>query len=110
VAHAVAPHGASFRAEWEAALDRLEMDVALAEQLLASAADLATPQPWQPPSLRGPMPDDLVPRARLLHERQLAAARQIALAAAATRRQAALAARVTDTVTPDVPVYLDITA
>ena len=100
----------SFRAEWEAALDRLEMDVALAEQLLASAGELTPPQPWQPPNLRGPLPDDLVPRARLLHERQLATARQIALAAAATKRQAALAAKVTDTITPDVPVYLDITA
>lgn len=100
----------SFRAEWEAALDRLEMDVALAEKLLVSAGDPAPPRQWEPPNLRGPMPADLVPRARLLHERQLATARQIALAAAATKRQAALAAKVTDTVTPDVPVYLDITA
>jgi len=101
---------ASFRAAWESALDRLEMDVALAERLLAAASEPAPPQPWEPPNLRGPMPDDLLPRARLLHERQLAATRQIALAAAATRRQVALAAKVTDTVTPDVPVYLDITA
>ena len=100
----------SFRAEWVAALDQLEMDLALAERLLASASDPVLPRQWEPPNLRGPMPDDLVPRARLLHERQLATARQIALAASATRRQAALAAKVTDTVTPDVPVYLDITA
>ena len=99
----------SFRAEWEAALDRLEMDVELAEQLLVAATPVP-PRAWEPPNLRGPMPDDLVPRARLLHERQLATAREIALAAAATRRQAALAAKVTDTITPDVPVYLDVTA
>ena len=99
----------SFRAEWEAALDRLEVDVELAEQLLAAATPVL-PQPWEPPNLRGPMPDDLLPRARLLHERQLATARQIALAAAATKRQVALAAKVTATITPDVPVYLDITA
>jgi hypothetical protein len=98
-----------FRAEWEAALDRLEMDVELAEQLLVSATPVP-PQPWQPPNLRGPMPDDLLPRARLLHERQLAAARDIALAAAATRRQVALTNKVTDTYIADVPVYLDITA
>ncbi len=99
----------SFRAEWEAALDRLELDVGLAEQLLVSATPVL-PQPWEPPTVRGPMPDDLVPRARLLHERQLAAAQKITLAASATRRQAALAAKVTDTITPDVPVYLDVTA
>ncbi|HEX2174464.1 MAG TPA: hypothetical protein VHG70_01020 [Nocardioidaceae bacterium] len=98
-----------FRAEWETALDQLEMDVELAEQLLVSATP-APPQPWQPPNLRGPMPDDLLPRARLLHERQLAAARDIALAAAATRRQVALTNKVTDTYAADVPVYLDITA
>jgi uncharacterized membrane protein YccC len=97
----------SFRAEWEAALDRLEMDVEVAEQLLVSATPV--PQPWQPPNLRGPMPEDLMPRARLLHERQLRAARDIALAAAATRRHAALAAKVTDTYAADVPVYLDVT-
>lgn len=99
----------SFRAEWEAALDRLAMDVELAEQLLSSATAVL-PEPWEPPTLRGPMPDDLLPRARLLHERQLAAAQKIALAAAASRRQAALAAKVTDTITPDVPVYLDVNA
>jgi hypothetical protein len=101
--------GVSFRAEWEAALDRLELDVELAEQLLVSSAPVM-PQPWEPPNLRGPMPDDLVPRARLLHERQLTAAHRITLAAAATRRQAALATKVTDTYTADVPVYLDVTA
>jgi hypothetical protein len=103
------PDNPSFRTEWEAALDRLEMDVALAEQLLVSATPVP-PQPWQPPNLRGPMPQDLLPRARLLHERQLAAARDIALAATATRRQVALAGKVTDTYTADVPVYLDVTA
>ncbi len=103
------PDDLSFRAEWEAALDRLQMDVELAEQLLVSATPLP-PQPWQPPNLRGPMPDDLMPRARLLHERQLAAARDIALAASATRRQVALANKVTDTYAADVPVYLDVTA
>ena len=99
----------SFRAEWEAALDRLELDVELAEQLLVAATPVP-PQPWQPPALRGPMPEDLMPRARLLHERQLAAARDLALAAAANRRQVALANKVTDTYTADVPVYLDVTA
>jgi hypothetical protein len=97
-----------FRAEWEAALDRLELDVELAEQLLVSAESVL-PEPWEPPNLRGPMPDDLLPRARLLHERQLKAARDIALAASASRRQAALAAKVTDTYAVDVPVYLDVT-
>ncbi|MDQ4008771.1 MAG: hypothetical protein M3211_11805 [Actinomycetota bacterium] len=99
----------SFRAEWEAALDQLEMDVGLAEQLLVSATPIP-PQPWQPPTLRGPMPDDLLPRARLLHERQLAAARDIALAAAATRRHVAFTNKVADTYSADVPVYLDVTA
>lgn len=99
----------SFRAEWEAALDRLELDVALAERLLA-ASEPALPQPWEPPHVRGPLPEDLLPRARLLHERQLATARDIALAAASTRRQAALTARVSQTLPPEVPVYLDVTA
>lgn len=99
----------SFRAEWESALDRLELDVELAEQLLVSATPVP-PQPWEPPNLRGPMPEDLVPRARLLHERQLAAARDLALGAAANRRQVALANKVTATVPAEVPVYLDIIA
>jgi hypothetical protein len=99
----------SFRAEWEAALDRLEMDVELAERLLVSNTPVP-PEPWEPPTLRGPMPEDLLPRARLLHERQLAAARDITLAASANRRQVALTARLTAVVPPDVPVYLDITA
>jgi hypothetical protein len=99
----------SFRTEWESALDRLELDVELAEQLLASAAPVP-PEPWEPPRLREPMPEDLIPRARLLHERQLKAARDIALAASATRRPVALATKVTDTYAADVPVYLDVTA
>lgn len=99
----------SFRQEWEAALDRLELDVELAEQMLTSSAP-ALPEPWEPPNLRGPMPDDLLPRARLLHERQLAAARDIALAATANRRHVALTSKLSSTVPPDVPVYLDVTA
>jgi hypothetical protein len=99
----------SFRTEWESALDRLELDVQVAEQLLA-AHTAPVPQPWEPPSLRGPMPDDLLPRARLLHERQLAVTRDLALAATSTRRHVALTARLTGTAPAEVPVYLDVTA
>src|SRR5690606_38354792 len=58
---------------WETELDRIELDVRMAERMLRSS----DPQPlaeWAPPTIAVPLPEDLVPRARLLHERQLAVA------------------------------------
>ncbi|HET7327461.1 MAG TPA: hypothetical protein VFJ14_09260 [Nocardioidaceae bacterium] len=120
--------GPTWRDAWVSALDELELSVERAEQLLAATepvhaksvhAELvhaapvhAAPvhaAPWSPPPVRGAMPEDLVPRARLLHERQLAVAHDIAVAAAATGRQLRVAVRMRETAPPDVPVYLDIT-
>ena len=53
---------ADFHDAWVAELDRLEVDVALAEAMLA--ADhmvLEEPAPWALPEMRGPLPADLDP-------------------------------------------------
>lgn len=104
-----APEHAPWRAEWEAALDRLELDVERAEQLLRANDPEPLPA-WEPPVMRGPLPSDLEPRARLILERQLALANDVALAVTRTRKQQALTAKVAGITPPEVPVYLDVTA
>ena len=105
-------HGAGFRAAWVEALDRLELDVDEAEVMLASSRpdlpDVLTE--WVPPEVRGPLPADLVPRARLVLERQLAVAHLLTQRLAANTQQQRLTRAVRETSTPDVPVYLDVTA
>ena len=103
-----------FHAEWVAELERLEVDVELAEALLASdaAPDVSAeaPAPWAPPVMRGPLPADLEPRARLVLERQLAVAHRVAERLTATGRHRRLTQRIRDTATPDIPIYIDLSA
>lgn len=95
--------------EWATALDRLELELHRAEQLLRANAPTPTVA-WEPPVMRAPLPTDLMPRARLILERQLALANDVALAVARTRRELALTAKVAETAPPEIPVYLDVTA
>lgn len=101
---------------WVAELERLELSLDQAEGLLRSREPAAgpdngtptAPAPWHP-QVRGVLPEDLLPRARLIHERQLAVARALAERALSTRRQSTLARVIRDsTMQPDIPVYLDI--
>ncbi len=102
-----------FHDAWVAELERLELTLDQAEALLRSrdpAAHEATPAPWQP-QVRGVLPEDLLPRARLVHERQLAVARLLAERALRTQRHSDLARVIQDsTMGPDIPVYVDISA
>ncbi len=65
-------------AAWSATLDRLEHDLVLAARLLASASagteEDALPEPprWEPPTGLGPLPAELVQRARTVAGRQAA--------------------------------------
>ena len=99
-----------FHAEWVAELERLEVDVELAEALLASDAATEAPAPWAPPVMRGPLPADLEPRARLVLERQLAVAHRVAERLTATGRHRRLTQKIRDTGTPDIPIYIDLSA
>jgi len=97
-----------FRGAWLAELARIELDVDRAEAML-SANDPEPLPAWEAPQI-GPLPADLVPRARLVLERQLAVAHQLTLRISSTDQQRRLTQRIRDSSTPDVPVYLDITA
>lgn len=102
---------ADFHAAWVAALDRLEVDVTQAEAMLAvndPAADLGALPAWAPPVMRGPLPSDLEPRARLVLERQLAVAHRLTVRLTATGRERRLTQAIKDTAHPDVPIYLDL--
>jgi hypothetical protein len=101
---------AAFHDAWVAELERLEIDVALAEALLAADAEPGLLAPWEPPSMRGPLPSDLEPRARLVLERQLAVAKLLADRLTATGRHQRYTQAVRDTAHPDVPIYLDLRA
>ena len=110
------PAPPDFRAEWVAALERLECDVETAEALLAvenlteeSVASLAIPA-WEPPVMRAPLPSDLEPRARLVLERQLAVAYLLTEKLTRTNKHRELTDRLRSNTHPDVPVYVDLKA
>ncbi|KAA1417715.1 hypothetical protein F0U44_15590 [Nocardioides humilatus] len=95
---------------WEDVLDRLESDVTCLEAMRAGAP---RPEPcdWEPPSNLGPMPADLVLRARDLQMRQHAVIGQLNATLIENRQQA----RVTQnfrsaTGAPERPAYVDFTA
>ncbi|MDI6909275.1 hypothetical protein [Nocardioides sp.] len=99
---------------WETALDRLELDVLLAERMLAdpSRTDRLGHEPWDEPTLSGPIPADLVERARALRVRQARVEAQLTQAVGAIGRQHRFADRV-DRATGRghaYPVYLDVDA
>lgn len=99
------------RAVWEDELDRLELEVLRVERMLGGAGPLPADS-WTPPAVRGPMPDDLVPRARDLLERQDRASTALREALASAHKQIAFGARVSDATTAagSLPVYVDLQA
>ena len=102
---------ADFHDAWVAELDRLEVDVALAEAMLAADhMELEEPAPWAPPAMRGPLPADLEPRARLVLERQLAVAHLLAERLTRTDRHRRYTQAIRNTAHPEVPVYVDLQA
>ncbi len=105
---AAAAEHALWRAAWIDALTALESDVETAERFL-TRDDLPAPAPWTPPQLHGPLPEDLLPRAQQLLERQLETAKLIAARLTHTGRQTALASRLSTASTPS-PVYVDLQA
>jgi hypothetical protein len=103
--------GTDWRAAWVQELDRLELDVQRAEAMLRSNEPDPEPLPeWEPPVMREPIPADLVPRARFVLERQLAVAHLITQRLSSTTQQRQLTDRIRGTASPDVPVYLDVSA
>ena len=101
-----------FHAAWVVELDRLEVDVELAESMIAAdrALELERLAPWSPPVMRGPLPSDLEPRARLVLERQLAIAYRMTERLTETGRHRRLTQAIRDTAEPDIPIYLDLNA
>lgn len=95
---------------WETILDRLELDVLLSERKLTDP-DAPDPEPWSEPHLPGPIPADLVDRARTLLARQQEVRDKLAVAALTVRRHEQLAVRMDLAVTPPArSVYLDVDA
>lgn len=95
---------------WREALDRLEAHADHAERLLEGRRALDAP-PWQPPTDLGPIPDEFLPRARVLLERQQRLMSAIPGLLSDNRQQLRVADRVSDATTNrSVPVYLDVTA
>lgn len=95
---------------WATALDRLELDVIMAERMLVDPTRPA-PERWDEPTLESPIPADLRERALALRERQRHAQAALATVLGAIGRQHEFANRV-DRATRQAgpPVYLDVTA
>jgi hypothetical protein len=97
---------------WATALDRLELDVILAERRLEDPSRPAPePEAWDEPVLRGPIPADLRERALALRERQQRVRTAMTATLATLGRQHDFANRVENaTRRPVRAVYLDVSA
>jgi glycine/D-amino acid oxidase-like deaminating enzyme len=100
----------AFHAEWVAALQRMEVDVDLAEAMLAADHEVVELAPWSPPVMRSPLPGDLEPRARLVLERQLAVTHRMAERLMENGRHRRFTQAVRGTFHVDIPVYVDMQA
>lgn len=98
------------RLAWEVELDRLELDIIRAERLV-QAMDQFDEQAWAMPDLATPMPDDLLPRALEIQQRQLKVVGHLVQALNRSGRQQSFASQVS-AATRDVtgPAYIDLTA
>ena len=105
----------AWSAAWADALAELEMSVDEAEALLRAAhssgpvdvdAIASVGYGWRPPTHLGQLPAPLADRARALVDRQLRVARQLAEAAAHSRRQLRAVESMRATAEAS-PVYLD---
>lgn len=95
---------------WREALDRLEAHADRAEQMISGEVSTSEP-PWMPPTDLGPIPDEFLPRARQLLERQQRLMAAIPAMLSDKHQQRRVADRVAGATTaPARPVYLDVTA
>ncbi|MDP2773622.1 MAG: hypothetical protein Q8O61_08700 [Nocardioides sp.] len=94
---------------WQVELDRLELDVILAERAMATGKELRT-EPWVAPCLPGPVPEDLRERAVEILGRQQALVTGLTERTVATYRQQDFADHVGRVSARDRsrPVYVDI--
>lgn len=96
---------------WEITLDRLEVDLILAERLLRTLQAPPDLTRWDTPSPMAPVPEHLVPRARRLLARQETVLESLASALERARRQRELTDRVGQaTSAPSRAIYVDATA
>ncbi|KQW42581.1 hypothetical protein ASC77_23185 [Nocardioides sp. Root1257] len=94
---------------WATALDRLELEVILAERRLLDPSRPAS-DPWDEPELEGPIPHDLRDRAVALRERQHRVRVEMTALLGTIGRQHDFANRVDRaTRTTGRSVYLDVT-
>jgi hypothetical protein len=101
---------ATWRGAWTAALDELELDVCLIEDMLADEHRQTETPPadlWKPPTELGALPLELKPRADDIFTRQLKAAEEIARRLTANRQQLAMTARIETGEAVKRPVYVD---
>ena len=98
------------RLHWETALDRLELDVILAERMLADPSR-PEPEPWDETQLEGPIPSYLRERALQIRARQRRVQSELQKLLGTITRHHDFARRV-DRATGriDRPVYLDLEA
>lgn len=102
----VVPQVDAFCAAWTAELARLELTVEQAERLLAVNADRGPVDPWIPPADLGPIPEELLPRAVAVLQRQLDITATILLAVERNRRLARATAQF-ELADRTVPVFVD---
>ena len=100
---------------WETALDRLELDVLVAERLVGGVGDASAPLPtlhtWDQPTDLGPLPRDLLARAQDLAGRQQRTLLALAAAGRAVRQQQVEDRRPAPAAPPEVrSAFLDVTA
>lgn len=101
---------AEWRADWERALAELELDLVVVERIL-DHGEAPQIDPWTAPVMRRPMPQDLLPRAKELHRKQVELGARLAAQMNANRHQQ----RYTSIVDAGVDkghrsVYLDVSA
>lgn len=104
----------AWHAAWVAALDELELTLEDTERLLRSnqPSEVAVVR-WTPPTLPGPMPQQLLPRAEELVARQRDVMAAALKAMTAAKQQLDLVDRVAGlrgARRPDRPVYVDLSA
>jgi len=109
--HEAAARRAEIKLAWEMALDRLDLDVTMAERMLASGQAPA-PEPWDLPQVGGPIPAGLLPRALDIQRRQAAIEVSLQEALTSNGRHRSIADRVSAKSVNGLvaSAYVDLTA
>ena len=103
----------TWRAEWESALDELELTLEQTERLLAGeVGDEVDVRAWTRPTIEVPLPADMLGRVQDLLRRQRQLSDRTALAMTDTRKQMSLVNRMAQAGGRQAarPVYVDQTA